>query len=132
MESGWLAWTLAALIATALSGVCLTLAFLPDETSRPHRRHVALPDALVACATDADCVMVDRIGCCTCQTGGAQWAVATTQTDALRRFLKRACKEQPACLQIDACRRDLAATCRDARCRVAITTAPPADEGGHG
>ena len=125
-------WTLATLVAIALSGLCVAAALMPDDAGHPHVRHVALSAELGACTSDADCVLVDRIGCCTCQTGGAQWAINATQTDALRLFLKHTCKNQPACLQIDACRQDLVATCRDAQC--AIQIAPPSgpDEATHG
>lgn len=125
-------WTIATLAAFALSALCVAAALMPDDIGKPRIRRVALPADLTACATDADCVVVDRIGCCTCQTGGGQWAISATQTDALRRFLKHACKNQPACLQIDACRHDLAAVCRDAQCRLVIT--PPGDpaEAPHG
>ena len=122
---------LATLGAFVLSALCVTAAFWPTETESPRRRRVPLPAEIVACAADTDCVVVDRIGCCTCQTGGAQWAVNATQADTLRRFLKHSCKNRPACLQIDACRRDLRAVCRTATCAVEVAPVE-SDEPAHG
>ena len=125
-------WTIATLVAFALSALCVAAALLPDDTGHPRIRRVALPPEITACSTDADCALVDRIGCCTCQTGGGQWTVNATQTDALRRFLKHACKNQPACLQIDACRGDLAGVCRNGQCALAIVAPADPDEAPHG
>jgi hypothetical protein len=119
-SAGWARVALATLGALALSSLCVTAAFWPTETGGPRTRRIPLPAELVACAVDADCVVVDRIGCCTCSTGGAQWAVNVSQVDALRRFLKHSCKNRPACLQINACRRDLTAVCRAATCTVEV------------
>jgi hypothetical protein len=129
---GWVRTAGAALVACALSALCITVALWPADTEGPRTKRIALPSEISACATDDDCVVVDRIGCCTCQTGGGQWAVNATQTDPLRRFLKHNCKHQPACLQIDACRRDLRATCRGSTCIVEVIPAADADEPAHG
>ena len=128
----WLGWTLATLVAIALSGLCVAAALIPDDTGHARARRVALPVELSTCTADANCLLVDRIGCCSCQTGGAQWAINATQTDTLRLFLKHTCKNQPACLQIDVCRGDLVAACRDGRCAVEIAPATTIDEAAHG
>ena len=110
---GWWRATVAAIL---LSGACLALAFvsLADNGMRIDR--VDLPEEIARCAGDADCVLVDRIGCCACQSGGARWAINKDAGDALRRFLKHTCRASGTCVQVNACRDDLAPSCVDQHC----------------
>jgi hypothetical protein len=131
-EGGWIAWATATVVAVVLSAAFVAAAFWATETGGPRTYRVQLPAELGRCGTDADCVVVDRIGCCACQTGGAQWAVNANEQDALRRFIKRTCRRQRACIQIETCRRDLAARCDDGACALEIVPVPVGEEPANG
>ncbi len=105
--------TVAALLATALL-VALGIVSFYDGTAQT--RPVVLPFEIFWCAKDADCAVVDRIGCCACSQGGAQAAVTSWRRDELRRFLKSACASRHVCIQVDVCRSDVSARCRDRQC----------------
>ena len=88
-----------------------------DEIKTADRaKRFDVPDAILRCTADADCELVDKIGCCGCRSGGARWAINRTQEDALRLFLKRACRHRTVCVQLDACQDDLAPACVDGGC----------------
>ena len=109
-------WRLATIATFSLSGVFVALAVVPREAETPHVQRVALPPAIEECAADADCVLVDRIGCCECKSGGARWAINGARRDELRRFLKRSCRRRGVCLRLDTCQDDLVPTCAAGRC----------------
>ena len=115
-EHGSVGWGLATVAALACSGLFVGAALLTlgDEGRRFTR--LDLPADVTKCKHDADCVLVDQIGCCTCEAGGARWAVSAGHRDTLRRFLKHSCPRPAACLQVDSCRRDLVAACVEHRC----------------
>jgi hypothetical protein len=108
---------LAALLATAVL-VLLGVTHFHRETAS--FRPVVPPYDLFWCTNDADCGVVDRIGCCSCREGGAQAAVTKWHQDDLRRFLKTACRphRQQVCVHVDLCRSDAKAKCVDRRCRI--------------
>jgi len=109
-------WRTATIASFALSVLILAAAlYAPEETGKRAKRF-DVPDAILRCAADADCELVDKIGCCACRSGGARWAINRTQEDALRLFLKRACRHRTVCVQLDACQDDLAPACVDGGC----------------
>ena len=116
---------LAGVVALALSGACIWAGLQPPDEGVRKKRKMAFPRAVLACATDDDCVLVDRIGCCTCQASGARWAINHDQSDQLRRFLKHSCGTKAPCVQFDACRPDLVAACVDGHCAVRVAPADP-------
>ncbi len=109
-------WRLATIGAFGISGVFVALALVPPEEATLHIQRVTLPPAIEKCATDADCVLVDRIGCCECKSGGARWAINGAQRDELRRFLKRSCGRRAVCLRLDTCEDDLVPACAAGHC----------------
>lgn len=107
--------TVIALLASAgLVGIGMVSFY--DQTAKV--RPVVPPFDIFWCEKNEDCVIVDRIGCCECEGGGAQGAINKWHTDDLRLFLKSACRPAPVCVQIDLCRHDLAPLCDDHRCQV--------------
>lgn len=107
--------TILSLLATAvLLGLGVASFHQGTATSKP----VVLPFDLFWCAKDDDCVIVERIGCCDCDQGGAQGAVTKWHADELRLFLKSACRPRPVCVQLDLCRHDVKAVCEDHSCRM--------------
>ena len=115
-----MSWRLATTVAVLLSALVVAAPLLsPSEESGRFKR-VDLPEDITRCTTDADCALVEKIGCCACRASGASWAINRTQADALRRFLKRNCRGRAACVQVDTCRNDLAPVCRDGRCAARI------------
>ena len=83
-------WRTATIASFALSGLILAAALYAPEEAGKRAKQFDVPDAILHCAADADCELVDKIGCCACRSGGARWAINRTQEDALRLFLKRA------------------------------------------
>ncbi len=126
-------WRTATIASFALSGLILAAALYAPEEAGKRAKQFDVPDAILHCAADADCELVDKIGCCTCRSGGARWAINRTQEDALRLFLKRTCRHRTVCVQLDACQDDLAPACVDGGCVARIAprggaepSAPPA------
>ena len=109
-------WRTATFASFALSGLILAAALYAPEEAGKRAKQFDVPDAILHCAADADCELVDKIGCCTCRSGGARWAINRTQEDALRLFLKRTCRHRTVCVQLDACQDDLAPACVDGGC----------------
>ena len=109
-------WRTATFASFALSGLILAAALYAPEEAGKRAKQFDVPDAILHCAADADCELVDKIGCCACRSGGARWAINRTQEDALRLFLKRACRHRTVCVQLDACQDDLAPACVDGGC----------------
>ena len=109
-------WRTATIAAFALSGLILAAALYAPEEAGKRAKQFDVPDAILRCAVDADCELVDKIGCCTCRSGGARWAINRTQEDALRLFLKRTCRHRTVCVQLDACQNDLAPACIGGGC----------------
>lgn len=107
--------TIAALLASAM---LLGIGMMSFHHSTAAVKPVVLPFDTFWCATDEDCRVVDRIGCCPCSEGGAQGAVTRWHRDELRLFLKKACKPRPVCIQLDLCRNDVKAVCEDRTCRL--------------
>ena len=105
----------AAGLVTAVMLVLGTRSFY-DKTAE--LKPVILPYDIFWCAKDDHCEVVDQVGCCPCEQGGAQAAVTSWHRDDLRRFIKDACREEPVCVQIDLCRADAEAVCRDRRCAI--------------
>ena len=110
---------LAALFATVFL-VGLGIVRLHEETAT--HRPVVPPYEFFWCAKNEDCVIVDRIGCCSCRNGGAQAAVTAWRRDDLDEFLAGACQpmDQQVCVQIDLCNEHAEAECIDRRCRLVI------------
>lgn len=107
--------TVAALLASA---ALLGLGVMSFHHGTAAVKPVILPFDTFWCATDDDCTVVERIGCCPCSEGGAQGAVTKWHTDELRHFLKSACRPRPVCVQLDLCRNDVKAVCEDRACRL--------------
>ncbi|MFQ5352160.1 MAG: hypothetical protein ACE5D3_03700 [Candidatus Binatia bacterium] len=102
-------------LVTAVMVLLGTFAFHEQTAdSKP----VVPPYDIFWCSKDEHCAVVDRIGCCPCDQGGAQAAVTTWHRDNLRRFLKSACRPQQVCVQVDLCRSRLEARCVDRKCRI--------------
>lgn len=84
-------------------------------------RPVVVPFDLFWCSKDEDCVVLDRIGCCPCTQGGGQAAITRWHRDELRRFLKKACRQDPqVCVQVNVCRNDWLPRCVDRRCQLVL------------
>lgn len=109
-----LATTLVLLASAALVALGVKSFYHGTARTRP----VVLPFEMFWCASDADCSVTDRIGCCSCSEGGGQAAVTRWRRDNLRRFLKRACAAEQVCVQVDLCRTDVQARCKHRRCQL--------------
>ncbi len=107
---------LSIVLALLASAVLLALGVLSFHRETARSKPVVPPFEVFACTEDTDCAVVERIGCCPCSEGGAQAAVTSWRRDELRRFLKGACRDTQVCVQIDLCRKNLRAACRDRRC----------------
>jgi len=107
--------TIVALLATA---TFLGLGLISFYNGTAATKPVVMPFDLFWCAKDEDCISVDRIGCCSCEQGGAQAAITRWHADELRLFLKRACRKRPVCVQFDLCQNDTKAICEDHACRL--------------
>ena len=109
-------WRTATIASFVLSGLILAAALYAPEEELKRAKRFDVPPAVFHCEADADCELVDKIGCCSCKSGGARGAINRTQEDALRLFLKRACRHRTVCVQLDACPDDLAAACVAGQC----------------
>lgn len=109
-------WGLATAGAFALSGLLIGTVLVSGNDAERQLKRVDLAEDILRCADDAECVLVDQIGCCACQDGGGRWAINEGRRDDLRRFLKRICDAGTACIQVDACGRNLRAVCVEGRC----------------
>jgi hypothetical protein len=63
-------------------------------------RSALLLDADVACAKDADCVLLERADCCGCSAGGTRAAVSRRRVADVRRGLARMCGESTPCVAV--------------------------------
>jgi len=113
-------WRRATVAACGLTVLLVFVALCSLEPDRLHARRLDVPSDVLGCKADAECVLVDRIGCCSCRSGGARWAVNKDAQDILRRFLKRTCRRSTICVQVNTCRDDLAPVCMDGRCAVRV------------
>ena len=113
-------WRGATVAACGLTVLLVALAFCSLEPDRLHAKRIDVPPDVLRCTVDTDCVLVDRIGCCPCRSGGAHWAVNKDGQDILRRFLKRACRPATVCVQVNTCRDDLAPACVDGLCAARV------------
>jgi hypothetical protein len=109
-------WRRATVIACALSAMLAAVAFLSSRTDSLRIKRIDVPAEIGQCATDSDCVLVNRIGCCPCQSGGARWAINKDAGDTLRRFLKRACRHAAVCTRVYTCRDDVLPSCAGGHC----------------
>ena len=107
---------MATLASFSLSGLILAAALYAPEDTGKRAKRFDVPDAILQCAADADCELVDKIGCCSCRSSGARWAINRTGADALRLFLKRTCRHRTVCVQLEACQDDLVPACVEGRC----------------
>jgi hypothetical protein len=112
---GNVAASVGALLASAL---LLGIGMMSFHDGAAATKPVVLPFDSFWCATNDDCSVVERIGCCPCSEGGAQGAVTKWHRDDLRLFLKSACRPRPVCVQLDLCRSDVKAICEDRACRL--------------
>jgi len=103
----------------AIGAVGLLVGSFYRETSRVTT--LVLSPEISACEQDSDCVVVDAIGCCTCDAGGGQGAINVRMGQRLDVFLRGACRKGVPCVRVFACRQDLHPMCRHGRC----TLAPP-------
>ena len=113
-------WRTATIASFVLSGLILAAAFYAPEEGATRAKRFDVPAAILRCEADAECELVDKIGCCSCKSGGARWAINRTQEDALRLFLKRTCRHRTVCVQLDSCPDDLAPACVAGRCAAQI------------
>jgi len=113
-------WRRATIAACALTVLLVAVAVFSLEPDRLHAKRLEVPSDVLGCAADTECVLVDRIGCCPCRSGGASWAVNRDTQDVLRRFLKRACRRSTVCVQVNTCHDDLVPECVDGRCTVRV------------
>ncbi len=109
-------WRTATIAAFALSGLILVAALYPPEEELKRAKRLDVPAEVLHCEADADCELVDKIGCCSCKSGGVRWAINRTQENALRLFLKRTCRHRTVCVQLDSCPDDVAPACVAGRC----------------
>ena len=114
-------WRGATIAAFLLSAGLLGLAVISQDDGKIHLERMAMPEQIQRCTADADCTLVDKISCCDCQSGGAQGAINSTQQDALRRFLKVACRHRAVCVRVDTCQRDLVPACSAGRCVASVS-----------
>lgn len=110
--------TPAIVVALLVSAVLLGVGLMSFHAEVPATKPVVLPFDTFWCASDDDCALVERIGCCPCSEGGAQGAVTKWHVNELRRFLKQACRPRAVCIQLDLCRHDVKAVCDRHTCRV--------------
>ena len=79
-------------------------------------RTLVLPFDVAACDNDGDCGLVNQIGCCPCQEGGGQGAVNPRMRGLLKDFIRHACQQRTACIEVKLCRTDLQPRCRNHQC----------------
>lgn len=109
-------WRVATAVAVLVTGICVAIAVFSVPEPRLHIRKVPLPETILQCSSDADCVMVKSIGCCSCKAGGARSAIAASAGDEFRRFIKRTCRHKSVCVRVNTCRYDLVPACVGGRC----------------
>ena len=109
-------WRRATIVATVLTAMLATVALISIGTDSLRIKRVDVPPEIARCATDSDCVLVYKIGCCPCQSSGARWAINKDGEDTLRRFLKRTCRHSAVCTRVYTCRDDIMPGCVDNRC----------------
>jgi hypothetical protein len=111
---------LLALLFVALIGLGLVMASFYRATSRITT--LVLPPDITVCERDHDCILIDQISCCACESGGAQGAVNRQRRPDLKAFLQRGCGKRIPCVEIAGCRTDLRAVCEHRQCTVAVWT----------
>jgi len=109
-------WRRATVVACLLTATLVALALVSLDAEHLRIRRVDLPSEIGQCISDADCVVVDKIGCCPCKAGGARWAFNKDHSEPLRKFLKRTCRRFAACMRVDTCREDLLPACVGGHC----------------
>ena len=124
-SQGRRSWRTATIVAFLLSGLILAAALYAPEEELKRAKRFDMPAEVLHCEADADCELVDKIGCCSCKSGGIRWAINRTQEDALRRFLKRTCRHRTVCVQLESCPDDVAPACVAGRC--VVQAAPRGD-----
>jgi hypothetical protein len=113
----WRLPTVAALTLTAVMMAIVLISFSSEEASI-NISSVDLPPEIQRCSTDADCILLKQIGCCSCKSGGARGAINAAQRDAWRRFIKGTCRYRGVCVRVKTCQYDLAPACVVGRCVV--------------
>jgi hypothetical protein len=109
-------WRRATILACVASLMLVSVALVSLGGDGFSIKRIEVPTEITQCAGDSECVLVNKIGCCPCQSGGAQWSINKDAADMLRRFLKRTCRKSAVCTRINACRDDLAPACVSGRC----------------
>ena len=109
-------------IALLISVALVSLGLFSFHEDTASSRPVVVSYDYFWCSEDAHCVIVDKIGCCSCEQGGGQAAVNAWHRDDLRRFLKTACRphKKQVCVQMDLCRDEFEARCIDRRCQLVV------------
>src|SRR5256712_9558496 len=115
-ESRPRSWRRPPLAACGLTAMLVAVALVSLEPESLRAKRVDVPADVARCAADAECMLVDRIGCCPCRSGGARWAINRDGEETLRRFLKRTCRRAALCVQGNTRPRGLLAACGDGRC----------------
>jgi len=113
-------WRRPTLAACGLTAMLVAVALVSLEPESLRAKRVDVPADVARCAADAECMLVDRIGCCPCRSGGARWAINRDGEETLRRFLKRTCRRSAVCVQVNTCRDDLVPACVDGRCTARV------------
>jgi hypothetical protein len=113
-------WRRATLVACGVTAMLVAGAFFSLEPESLRAKRIDVPVDVTRCAADAECVLVDRIGCCPCRSGGARWAINRDAEGTLRRFLKRTCRPSAVCVQVNTCRDDVVPACVDGRCAARV------------
>ncbi len=111
---------LAAIGALVVTAVLVILGVKSFYEGTAQSRPAVMPFEFFWCAKDEDCVVVNRIGCCSCAEGGGQAAITRWRGDDLRLFLKGACRPQQVCVQVNVCLSNLQARCVKRLCTVAL------------
>ena len=109
-------------IALLMSAALVALGLFNFHEDTASSRPVVVPYDFFWCSEDTHCGIVDKIGCCSCEQGGAQAAVNVSHRDDLRRFLKSACRPhgQQVCVQMDLCHDEFEARCVGRRCTLVV------------
>ena len=109
-------WRRATAVAFLLTGALVAVALVSLKAEHIRIQRVGLPAEVGQCASDSDCVLVDKIGCCPCKAGGARWAINKDASETLRKFLKHTCRRSSSCMRVNTCREDLLPACLDGLC----------------
>jgi hypothetical protein len=105
-------------VVVAMIGIVLSSFYRKTATSKTF----VLPADITACDEDHDCGLSNQLGCCPCEAAGAQGAVNKRMRPTLKAFLQHACRDRVACINVAACRVDMAPVCRNHQC-VLVTAA---------